>query len=78
MVIMDPIGKENKLKETSEQNCFFNGLSIKINEILENNTYDILNGKDDGVTQPVKNEKIGILHYIIFISLLLYLIYLFC
>ena len=75
---MDPIGKENKLKETSEQNCFFNGLSIKINEILENNTYDILNGKDDGVTQPVKNEKIGILHYIIFISLLLYLIYLFC
>ena len=74
MVIMDTIGKENKLKETSEQNCFFNGLSVKINDILENNSY----GNNYGITPPVKNEKIGILHYIVLISLLLYLIYLFC
>jgi len=77
MVIMDTIGKENKLKETSEQNCFFNGLSVKINDILENNTY----GKNNDDTQgpnDTNNEKIGVLHYIVFISLLLYLIYLFC
>ena len=78
MVIMDTIGKENKLKETSEQNCFFNGLSEKINDILENNRYDMPNGQYNGDTPPVKNGKIGPLHYIIFISLLLYLIYLFC
>jgi len=75
---MDTIGKENKLKETSEQNCFFNGLSVKINDILENNRYDMPNGPINGDTPPVKNGKIGILHYIIFISLLLYLIHLFC
>lgn len=78
MVIMDTIGKENKLKETSEQNCFFNGLSEKINDILENNRYEMPNGQYNGDTPPVKNGKIGPLHYIIFISLLLYLIYLFC
>ena len=78
MVIMDTIGKENKLKEKSEQNCFFNGLSEKINDILENNRYEMPNGPYNGDTPPVKNGKIGPLHYIIFISLLLYLIYLFC
>jgi len=78
---MDTIAKENKLKENSEKICFFNGLSVKINNIIENNTYDFLSDKID---TPVSNDnngnngKIGPLHYILFIALLLYLIYLFC
>jgi hypothetical protein len=79
---MDTIAKENKLKENSEKGCFFNGLSVKINNIIENNNYEFLGdtpvSTDDNNNDNNNDNKIGPLHYIVFLALLLYLIYLFC
>ena len=69
---MDSVNKEELLKSKSKQECFLSGLSSKISNILENNDYNNI------IDDNNNNDKIGLLHYIIFISLLLYLIYLFC